>query len=260
VSYAHEDNLPTWYYIRIFPVYRQGAIEGVMLVGSDITEKKALEKKLVDTRVQEQKKITRAILNAQEVATNKIGQELHDNVNQILTSVRLYTSMIEEDVAPKAILDKLKGCIDLAISEIRVLSKEYVTPPPTFRLKEVIEDLTNGFNESKVVKTVFHCDVAEDLNVDEQLKLNVYRIVQEQTNNIIKYANASAARIVIKEDNSRLEVLIADNGQGCDLKAKRNGIGLSNIINRVKSYNGEIVVKSIPGEGFEMMLTIPLGP
>jgi signal transduction histidine kinase len=258
-NYEHEHNGSTYYSIRIFPVYRHGAIEGVMLVGSDITEKKLLEKKLLEAKVQEQKKIIRAVLNAQEVATNKIGQELHDNVNQILSSIRLYISMIEEDnTVRKNIVEKIKESIDLAISEIRQLGREHVTPPPKFILKEVIEDLVNSFNENNGLKTKFSCTIAENLNVEEELKLNVYRIVQEQTNNIIKYANASIATIVVKEQNALLHILISDDGQGCDLATRRKGIGISNIINRVKSYNGDIMVESSPGEGFQIKIGIPL--
>lgn len=260
VNYEHKDNNSAWHYIRIFPVHRHGAIEGVMLVGSDITDKKLLERKLVEAKVQEQKKIIRAVLNAQEVATNKIGQELHDNVNQILSSIRLYISMIEDNaVAQKSIIDKLKESIDLVISEIRHLSKEHVTPPQKFHLKEVIEDLANEFNENTQIKTKFYCDVAEDLDIDEELKLNVYRIVQEQTNNILKYADASTATIIVKETDAILHVLIKDDGQGCDLNTKRKGIGISNIINRVKSFNGEIVVESTFGEGFSLKISFPTG-
>jgi signal transduction histidine kinase len=198
-------------------------------------------------------------LKAQEVERNRIGQELHDNVNQVLSSIRLFLSMVDDgSVHKKDLLDKTKEYIDLAINEIRILSREQVTPQKKFDLKELIESLTATLNENRQGKTVFVCNVAAHLSIDEDHKLNIYRIVQEQTNNIVKYAEASKAIISINEQDKYLHILIMDDGKGFDLNVKAKGIGLSNIVNRVESYNGKVKIETQPGMGCKLMITVPV--
>jgi PAS domain S-box-containing protein len=258
VSYPQKAFTDNWYHVRIFHICRNGMMYGLMMAVSDITEKKLLETKLRDQEVQQQKKIIRAVLKAQEVERNRIGQELHDNVNQVLSSIRLFLGMIDDgSVQKKELLHKTKEYIDLAINEIRILSSKQVTPQKKFHLKELIEDLTVVLNENMKGKTTFICNVAEHLSIDEDLKLNIYRIVQEQTNNIVKYADASKAIISISEQNHFLHILIIDNGKGFDLNVKPKGIGLSNIINRIESYNGTVKIETHSGMGCKLEMTVP---
>ena len=105
--------------------------------------------------------------------------------------------------------------------------------------------------------TKFHCRVTGNLALDEDLKLNIYRIVQEQINNILKYAEASNATISINEINGEIYVSILDNGKGFEPLLKRKGIGISNIINRIESYNGDVTIESSPGKGCKLEIRIP---
>jgi signal transduction histidine kinase len=125
-------------------------------------------------------------------------------------------------------------------------------------LKELIEDLCTNLNESASVQTKFHCNVGEHLHIDEDLKLNIYRIVQEQTHNILKYAGASKATISIHEQNKAVHILIIDNGKGFNPLVKPKGIGISNMINRIESYNGEMHIETSPGKGCKIEMTIPV--
>jgi Signal transduction histidine kinase len=82
----------------MFPISKGDTnIYGLMLAVSDITEEKLLEQELLDQKIQEQKKIIRAVLHAQEIERNRIGQELHDNVNQLLTTTKLYLGLLEKN-------------------------------------------------------------------------------------------------------------------------------------------------------------------
>ncbi|HKC34967.1 MAG TPA: ATP-binding protein, partial [Chitinophagaceae bacterium] len=145
----------------------------------------------------------------------------------------------------------------ITIGEIRLLSRKQVTPQKPFELKELIEELIKDLNENTGAATKFHCRVAAHLSIDEDLKLNIYRIVQEQVSNILKYAYASQATISINENNGTIYVSIIDNGKGFDPAIKRKGIGISNIINRIESYNGEVVIESSPGMGCKLEIRIP---
>jgi PAS domain S-box-containing protein len=259
VSYPREDGPANWYHVRLFLISRGDThVYGIMFAVSDITEKKLLENELVSQKVQEQKNIVRAVLNAQEIERNKMGQELHDNVNQILASARLYIDTVEREREPallKDLISRAKNQIDMAIAEIRSLSRKQVVPQKGSDLKELIDELLIDLNSRTATR--FRSDVATGLPVDEDLKLNIYRIVQEQINNILKHAGASEADIAISPVDKTILIMISDNGNGFNPLARRKGIGITNMINRVESYNGEVLIDSNPGEGCRIEVRIP---
>ena len=86
----------------------------------------------------------------------------------------------------------------------------------------------------------------------------LYRIAQEQLNNILKHASAKHVNIHVKAKNKTLYVSIIDDGKGLDPTKKSKGIGLDNILNRVESYNGKIAIDSSPEKGCKIEIAIPL--
>jgi len=90
-----------------------------------------------------------------------------------------------------------------------------------------------------------------------ELKRNIYRIIQEQINNIQKYAEAKNVNIVIKATGKMVTVIISDDGKGFNTAAKGKGIGLSNIQYRAESFNGKLSIKSSPGKGCKMSFQLP---
>jgi len=260
VSYPQHDDSFNWYHVRMFPISKgDNNIYGLMMAVSDITAKKLLEQKLLDQKVQEQKRITRAVLQAQEVQRNRIGQELHDNINQVLSVIKLYLELIDKNHTNRNdLLEKSKEYVNTVIHEIRLLSRQQVTPQRTINIKVLIEELTRDLNVDTHAGTKFHCRIADHLSIEEDLKLNIYRIVQEQINNILKYADASQATISISQSNGNVHLSILDNGKGFDPLIKRKGIGISNIIDRIESYNGEVSIESSPGKGCKLVIRIPV--
>ena len=259
VSYPQPDGLFNWYHVRMFPISGgNNNIYGLMMAVSDVTGKKLLEQKLLDQKVQEQKKIIRAVLQAQEKQRNSIGHELHDNINQVLSVVKLYLDMMDKNQTNRnELLEKSKIYINTAIQEIRLLSRQQVTPQKTINIKELIDELIRDLNVNPHTGTKFYCRIANNLSLGEDLKLNIYRIVQEQVSNILKYADASQATISINQNNANVYLSIIDNGKGFDPLLKRKGIGISNIINRIESYNGEVLIESSPGKGCKLEIRIP---
>jgi signal transduction histidine kinase len=259
-SYPQKDSSINWYYVRMFPISNnEGKVFGMMVAVSDITEKKLLEQEIMNQKVQEQKKITRAVLNAQEKERNKIGQELHDNVNQILVGSKMYLGLANNGVTGNADLIKQSiGLIDNAINEIRALTREQVTPQRKIDLKDLIQSLVDKMNEHTAVKTNFVYDTDPFL-INDDLKLNIYRIIQEAINNILKHAAAKNVVLTVKAGNEDLHIVIRDDGKGFDSSLTRTkGIGIANMLNRIESYNGRILIDSIPGNGCKIEITIPL--
>jgi PAS domain S-box-containing protein len=260
VPYPQQGNSANWYHVRLFPITRgDNDIYGLMFAVSNITEKKLLENELISRKVQEQKNIVRAVLKAQEIERNKLSQELHDNVNQILATISMYIDTAKrEPRLQKNLIPLAKKHIDLAISEIRMLCKKQVMPQKGVNLKKLIEELLLDMNVQ--TDTEFHSQVAADLAIDEDLKLNIYRIIQEQIVNIWKHANASEANVVIYQAGGSIFITITDNGKGFDPLIRRKGIGITNMINRVESYNGEVLIDSRPGEGCRIEVRMPAAP
>ena len=120
----------------------------------------------------------------------------------------------------------------------------------------MIQSLFEKLNDTTSIETVFNYEV--DLPIDDDLKLNIYRIAQEQINNIIKYAEASFIHINVESDDNLLRVEIKDNGKGFDMEKKRRGIGITNMINRIESFNGKLRIITSAGNGCTISIEVPV--
>lgn len=214
---------------------------------NDITENIRLEEELI---LQKQR-LVEAVLNAQENERKTIGAELHDNINQILTAVKLNLGLAIEYNDNKPLIQKCEKNIETVMEEIRKLSKQLILPG---NLKELglvqsIEDMMREvLHLSGISWKVIAKGVKENLLSEEQ-KLTLYRIVQEQLNNILKHADASSIAITVQVSNSKVQLKIVDDGKGFDTTKHRSGIGITNIINRAELFNGKVKIDSTPGEG-----------
>ncbi|WP_121357459.1 hybrid sensor histidine kinase/response regulator [Flavisolibacter nicotianae] len=248
-----------WAHLSTNPIVDDnGNYRGALAMVTDITVRKRLEEKIMRQKVQQQKEITKATLLVQEKERNFLGSELHDNINQILTAVKLQLKhYLENPDASKEIVTSSHAYLEMAIEEIRKLSQRLVTHRfDEDSFTDAIRFLIKGLSIEKIVAL----DV-EGLNEDaihESIKLTVFRIVQEHLNNISKYAKATEVTITLSNDTKEVSLQICDNGIGFNTKEKRAGVGLTNIYNRVESYNGSIHIKSAPGQGCNLQLWIPL--
>lgn len=232
----------------------ENAIIGTLI---DTTEKRRMEQEILDQKIQEQKKITRAIILAQEKERNHLGLELHDNINQILVGTKLYLGVAAKgDTKVEEAIRYPLELIDQTINEIRLLTSRQVTPLKNINLKELIQKILDKLDETMAIKTVLVYDVPGEL-IDDDLKLNIYRIIQEQVNNIIKHSAAKTITILLNISDSCINIVVTDDGKGFVVTKKRKGIGISNMINRVESYNGTVAMDSSPGKGCEIRICIP---
>jgi PAS domain S-box-containing protein len=235
----------------------------VMGIIRDVTSirkmQRDMEKDRLEQQVQEQKKINRAVIKAQERERNIIGRELHDNVNQLLASTRMCLSTARmKAVGKKDFVDKSIRLIDATINEIRILSKKHVTPLKGFDLRDQIHSLVKIMEEGIGFKISFDYDIKEELELSNDLKLNLYRIIQEQLNNVYKHASASRAQVKMYTLKDQIYISINDNGIGFEVGIRKNGVGIVNIINRVESFNGEVHFETNPGVGCKLDIRIPM--
>lgn len=225
---------------------------------TDITERKKLEKELADQQLNQQKLITETTILAQEKERNEIGKELHDNINQILATVKLYHGMMRSNKNDPELLVKASEYVNDAIEEIRKLSKSLVSPTlGNITLKDALSDLVDEINKTHALIVKLNYDVEEGKIIGSKKELMIYRVVQEQINNILKHAEAENATIELESKGSNLLLTISDDGIGFDTSERAKGIGLQNIRSRVEFYSGKLDIISLPGEGCKFKITIP---
>jgi PAS domain S-box-containing protein len=212
---------------------------------TDITEKLKIQQELTLAKLIRQKDI----LEAQERSRFQIGMELHDNVNQLLAASRLYIRQVKTTSRKNnGFIKTALDILSVAHEEIRKLSASLVAPTLSHsNLKESIELLSKSYEllNAKVSLKL----TLDEVTISDGLKTNIYRIVQEQFSNIIKYADATKINITLCQHPGLIELDIADNGKGFDLKTTRRGIGLNNIIYRAEAYGGQVSIDTGIGRG-----------
>ena len=234
------------------------------MIGSmqDITEKRELEKQLLKQELDKQKLVAQAVVNAQEKERADISKELHDNVNQILTTAKLYLEMAKlEETATAELINRVAGNISDAINEIRSISRSLVPASiGDLGLIVSIKDLVENINAAKQLKIEFQHQGDIDATIDEKKKLMLFRIIQEQVNNVLKHAGATGAFISLTVNPLNINLTIQDNGKGFELEkiTTKKGVGLSNIVSRVQLFNGTINIITAPGEGCTLNINVPL--
>jgi two-component system sensor histidine kinase UhpB len=232
----------------------------ILAIHNNITEKIRLEEKLEEERLMKQKEITEATIQVQEKERYEISTELHDNVNQQLTVAMMYIASAQQKSPEGAdLLKQSSGFILNAIEEIRKLSQNLVTPLiKHFGLSKAVEGLLDDVSAVNNFQIELTADTFYEEDIIYDFKLSLFRIVQEQMNNIIKHAKARNANIELARTDKNIYLSIIDDGIGFNPKQQRKGIGIYNIISRADLYNGVVDIQSAPGKGCSISITFPL--
>lgn len=223
-----------------------------------VSELELLRKELQQEKAKHQKELAEAVLMAQEAERLRLGNELHDNVNQLLATASLYLDNLqtskEEDSQLKV---KTKEFIMMAYVEIQMLSRKLVSP--TLRANSIaksIEELVNDIRVSNQYNVLYDYDAS--IWVNKSLRLALYRIAQEQLKNVIQYSKAQTIRVELRMEGEDVVLIVADNGVGFDYHNAKFGIGLTNIYERVKQFGGTAEIDTAPGKGCRLMVKVPV--
>ena len=247
----HKNGHYIWLEGLVKNMINNDAVQGIIVNLRDITYK-----------VEEELRLSKAIIDAQEQERSFIGAELHDNVNQLLASSLLALSMVKKrqpDTKESVeFLEMGKAHILTAVDEVRRLSHKLV--PASFEentLKDAFENLLRSFNLNNRFTINLNFDmVCNQDNAD--LQINLYRILQEQIKNIARYSEANEIDISVKQESDIVKMRIYDNGKGFNVKTAKKGIGLTNIKRRAESFSGKFILNSAKGKGCEILLELPL--
>jgi two-component system, NarL family, sensor histidine kinase UhpB len=243
------------YYTVISSIFlirnNQGSVHRLIGEMQDISQLRNLQAEHYKQILKHKQALARTIIKAQENERNRWAQELHDNISQILTVINLYLSNTKVKIDNNVLMiSESKKMISEVQQEIRFLSASM--KPPTFAsmtLQQTIERLILDVTRTKTNKFYFTSAEFDETILNDDQKLLIYRVVQEQLNNIIKYANADVVEIDLKSNNNCFYINITDNGTGFDQTNIKTGLGFRNMQSRLALYNGEMQLKSSPGNG-----------
>lgn len=241
-------------------VDESGHLVAILHIVEDVTDKVLLRHRLTlrDQTVQQQ--ITDAIETTQELERMEISRELHDNVNQILLTARLYIGRaLEKETPDKSMIQAGYELIDKAVEEIKKLSQALLkTSAEEEDMIAAIETMLQQVMSSGTINVHKSISLPEESLIESKVKVAIFRIVQEQLSNVIKHAEAKNLFINIEFTDSALQLSIKDDGKGFHPAEKKPGLGFQNMKSRVAVMDGVINILSKPGDGCTIEVNIPL--
>lgn len=217
-----------------------------------------LLKKSSDVSIEEHKLI-QAITEAKEQEREFLATELHDNINQMITATKLLVDTARRTTMNEELLRLSSDNLQLVADEIRRLSYSMVSYDlQEFGLSFAFNAFINTMSRACPVRFRTQLDAAaiEVLTADQQLQ--VYRILQESINNIIRHAEATLADITLTRKDDLIYLTITDNGKGFSMKRLKPGVGLSSITNRVKILKGHFHIRAPQDRGTTIEIHFPM--
>lgn len=211
-------------------------------------------------RLQKERELTeiKAYINGQEKERNRLAKELHDGVGGKLASINLTLSHINTELksdAIKAVNKNLSGSFE----ELRALSHSLSTnaiKDKSFKsLLAELKILYQNSNTFNIEISVFPEDILN--NLESKIAHNLYRILQELMNNIVKHAKAKEVLLSFSLQNTILIVIVEDDGCGFDVDISKHGIGIKNIEERIAILDGNLKIDSFKGRGTHVIIELP---
>jgi len=202
-----------------------------------------------------------SMLAGQESERQRVAQDLHDSVGGLLAAVKIQLETMTAKKPERAQDEdwkKIRGLLDETVSETRHIARN-MQPSALleFGLVTALRDLTNRVHGEGVPHITFQ-HFGEFAEIDREIALNCYRIIQELVQNSLKHAHASEIMVQITRTDNQLALLVEDDGTGFDTQNTRKGMGTDNVARRAQFLKGELSVQSAKGQGTSTLVTIPV--
>ncbi|WP_344831032.1 tetratricopeptide repeat-containing sensor histidine kinase [Chryseobacterium ginsenosidimutans] len=200
-----------------------------------------------------QLKITKAMLEGEELERERVARDLHDGLGGMLSGVKIGLSGwtdTQPGISDDKDLHRIIGQLDTSVTELRRIARNMV--PETllkFGLETALKDLCEFYMRDGLLITSEMFGIQK--NIAMNVQLNIYRIVQELISNAIKHAHADNLILQCSQNENTIFVTFEDNGRGFDMTSLsgKKGMGLDNLRNRIAFLQGKFEVHSAPGEG-----------
>jgi two-component system, NarL family, sensor kinase len=199
-----------------------------------------------------------ATIETQEQAFGNIARELHDNVGQKLSYIKMELAKNDRPISEHIIthsINSITDCLEDIRGLARSLNGEYMLANG---LIKAIEDFINNTNAIGKTACTFTID-GEAIFLDNNVEIFLYRVVQEAFNNIIKHAKATTASLRFIFTTGQLQIFIVDDGIGFTPAPSRS-TGLLNMQSRIQLLQGTCAIQSAPGTGTTIHISLPIIP
>ncbi len=222
---------------------------------------------LIRLKEEYQQEVLRSQLEIQESTMKTIAQELHDNIGQSLTVIKLWMSIapISPDHEAYEGVQNSKEMLHKAIRDMADLTKSLHTDRISdIGLSEAIRFDLNAIRRTGLLNIDYDTE-GEEFHFTDQKAIFIFRIYQEMMNNLIKHAQATHVNVsVIYSGNDTFVLTIQDDGVGFDVKQKKestsgsSGLGLKSMRNRAQLIGADLSIQSEPGKGTTVVVKVPL--
>lgn len=212
----------------------------------------------VQSLIQEQElNLIKASLEGQDEERKRIAQELHDSIGGNLAGIKLQLSSLTKGAEN---FKTITNQIDETYQLVRDISHTLI--PKKFKqnvFTDLVKEYTQSIAKTSTIAVNFYPHPKEEINtLDEKIKMEVFKILQELMTNTLKHANATIIDIHLNLIDKELSLLFEDNGKGFDTSRMVEGIGLQNIKSRITNLNGTIYIDSTENRGTIMSIEIPM--
>ncbi len=230
-------------------------------------KQKLQQAKIDELETEKQLSATEAILKGEEQERTRLAKDLHDGLGGMLSGIKHSFQNIKENlILTPENAQSFSRSIDMLDSSIQEMRRVAHNMMPEILLKYglnvALKEFSNEIDRSTSVKTTYQSMGMDNINVEQTTAVTVYRVVQELTNNALKYANAQNILIQLhaNEQEKMMYITVEDDGKGFDTNeiSNSNGIGWHNIQNRIDFLKGKIDLESIPNKGTSVHIEIPL--
>lgn len=205
-----------------------------------------------------------SMMKGQELERERVAKDLHDSLGGMLSAIKLKFDALHYDndasAQHQADHENLQELLDDACQEVRNISSN-LQPGALEQLGliEAISDLVNKFERNTDLEIHFqHYGIMDNKRLDSFSSLNVYRIVQELLNNVMKHAQASEVIVQLNRESNQLTIMVEDDGIGYNPSDIKEGMGSENVRSRVNFLKGDLNIDSVKGEGTTTLITFPV--
>ncbi|HEY2156336.1 MAG TPA: PAS domain S-box protein [Isosphaeraceae bacterium] len=249
------------------PIRRGGEVVGSVITFVDISERCRVEEELRES-TRGLQVLSRRLVEVQEEERRHLARELHDEIGQALTAIGIGLQAVKK-ARPGAVashLDECIGLVDRAIRQVRHLSLD-LRPSmlDDLGLVATLRWYVDRQAQRVGYRARFISD-ADEIRLDPAVATAVFRVAQEALTNVARHARARLVRVSVRRRGCGLRLVVRDDGVGFDSGATRRGgsrfagLGLLGMRERAALLGGRIDIRSQPGRGTRVRLTVPLGP
>lgn len=221
------------------------------------------QQKIVELENKNRLENMQSMIVGQETERERIAKDLHDSLGGLLSTIRLRFDKLYSDNLKSektAEFGKIHHLVDVACAEVRSIAHDL--KPGALQdlgLLGAIKDMLNRYKKEDGLEITFqHYGFEENKSIEQNVALQIYRIIQELVHNAIKHAEASEILVQTTLKENEVEVIVEDDGKGFKMEEIKKGMGLDNIQSRVYYLKGDLNIDSKPGKGTSTLLHIPV--